>query len=63
MDSSTGANGDVITGANGQPVRSAFDLTAQLEALGVGRTITLRINRDGKPVEVDVEIVDIDQKS
>jgi 2-alkenal reductase len=62
MHPSTKAVGDVITGANGQPVRSAFDLTDQLEQVGIGRTIRLTVKRDGKTVEVEVEIVDIDRK-
>lgn len=60
MDSATGAVGDVITGANGQPVRNAFDLTEQLEDIGAGRTIALKVNRDGKTVDINVEIIDID---
>ena len=63
MDSATGMIGDIITGANGQPVRDAFDLTEQLENLGVGRTIALRISRDGKAVHMEVEIIDIDPGS
>jgi 2-alkenal reductase len=63
MNVSTGAVGDVITGANGQPVRSVFDLTRQLELLGIGGTIKLKVNRDGKAVKVEVEIIDVDRKS
>jgi S1-C subfamily serine protease len=63
MDSTTGAVGDVITGANGQPIRNAFDLTEQLEDIGVGRTIALRVNRNGKTVDMKVEIIDIDPGS
>jgi S1-C subfamily serine protease len=55
--------GDVITAANGQPVRNAFDLTEQLENLGVGRTVALQVNRDGKTVDMKVEIIDIDPGS
>jgi 2-alkenal reductase len=63
MDSATGAVGDVITGANGLPVRNAFDLTEQLEDLGVGRTIALRVSRDGKTVDMKIEIIDIEPRS
>ena len=62
MNASTKAIGDVITGANGRPIRSAFDLTDQLEDVGIGQTIRLTVKRDGKTVEVEVEIVDIDRK-
>jgi 2-alkenal reductase len=63
MDTATGAVGDIITGANGQPVRNAFDLTDQLEELGVGRTIALTVNRSGRSVDMKVEIIDIDPGS
>ena len=63
MDSATGVVGDIITGANGQPVRDAFDLTEQLEYLGVGRTIALRVSRNRKAVDMEVEIIDIDPGS
>jgi len=62
MNASTKAIGDVITGANGRPIRSAFDLTDQLEDVGIGQSIRLTVKRDGKTVEVEVEIVDIDRK-
>jgi 2-alkenal reductase len=63
MNASTKAIGDVIVGANGKPIRSAFDLTDQLELVGIGRTIRLKVNRGGNTVEVEVEIIDIDRKS
>lgn len=63
MDSATGAVGDIITDANGRPVRNAFDLTEQLDELGVGGTIALKVNRDGKTVDLNVEIIDIDPGS
>ena len=63
MNASTKAIGDVIVGANGQPIRSAFDLTDQLEHVGIGRAIKLKINRSGKTIDVEVEIIDIDRKS
>ena len=63
MDASTESLGDVITAANGEPVRSVYDLTKQIEQTGIGRTITLRINRDGKSIDVEVEIIDINRKS
>ena len=59
---STGRSGDMITAANGQPVRSGFDLMQQLEQLGVGRRIELIVDRNGRRVLVDLEIVDIGVK-
>ncbi len=48
MNASTKAIGDVIIGVNGQPIRSSFDLTDQLEHIGIGRTIKLQVNRGGR---------------
>ena len=56
----TGTTGDVIVRANGQPVRSIYDLTAQLEHVGIGRRIELEIQRGGTTFKIEVEIVDID---
>ena len=55
-----GISGDVIVRANGQPIRSIYDLTAQLEHVGIGTRIVLGIERDGSFLEVEVEIIDID---
>ena len=44
INASTGAIGDIIVGANGERVRNVFDLTDQLENVGVGRTIKLRFS-------------------
>jgi 2-alkenal reductase len=46
----TGALGDVIVSANGQPVRRLSDLTDQLEAVGVGREIELSVKRSDRPM-------------
>jgi 2-alkenal reductase len=62
MDPS-GKPGDIIIGANGQPVGNVYDLTDQLEQLGVGGEVSLKIQRDGKVIEVTVAIIDIDVKS
>jgi len=59
MDSESDSIGDVITAADGLPVHSVFDLATQLEHTGVGHTITLGIKRDGRDVDVNVEVVDI----
>ena len=57
----TGTQGDIITAANGVPVRSPFDLTNQLERVGIGGTIDLTVRRDGKTSTMGVSIVDVDQ--
>jgi PDZ domain-containing protein len=46
---------DVIVGVNGKPVQLADDIRPAVRALPVGSTITLKVQRDGK--EVDVPIV------
>jgi 2-alkenal reductase len=60
-DPATGASGDIITAANGQTVRNIYDLTHQLELLGIGKRIALTINRRGQMTQAEVEIVDIDR--
>jgi 2-alkenal reductase len=62
MDAS-GNPGDIIIGANGQPIENIYDLTDQLEQIGAGGEVTLKIQRDGKVIEVTVAIIDIDAKS
>lgn len=62
MDSS-GKPGDIIIAADGQPVRDVYDLTDQLERIGVGGQVRLKIQRDGQVIEVTVAIIDIDAKS
>jgi 2-alkenal reductase len=61
-NSSIGRRGDIITTANGQRVRTAFDLVRQLEQLGVGKRIGLSVDRNGSSVQVDLEIVDVGLK-
>jgi S1-C subfamily serine protease len=63
MNTATETIGDVITAANGETVSNVFDLTNQLDRVGIGHTIKLTINRDGKAVDVDVEITDIGRSS
>jgi 2-alkenal reductase len=53
--------GDVIVAANGNPIRSTFDLTNLLEHVGIGKSIALTVKRDGRAMTIPVDIVDIDQ--
>ena len=53
--------GDVIVGANGKPVRRLSDLVAELNRAGVGQTVRLTVEREGRPMEVDVTIADVGQ--
>lgn len=61
MNADTGTQGDVITAANGVPVRTPFDLTKALERVGIGGTIDLTVRRDGKTATTAVNIVDVGQ--
>jgi S1-C subfamily serine protease len=56
-----GTQGDVITAANGVPIRSPFDLTNLLERVGIGKTVELTVKRDGRSTAMPVDIVDVDQ--
>jgi 2-alkenal reductase len=59
INSSNGTIGDIITEADGKPVRSVFDLTNQLERSGIGNRIALTLKRNDQFIRVEVEIVDI----
>jgi hypothetical protein len=43
------------------PVRTPFDLTNQLERVGIGGTIDLTVRRDGTTATMGVNVVDVDQ--
>jgi 2-alkenal reductase len=59
IDLRTGQIGDIIVGANGEPVRRLSDLTAALERTGVGNAIDLSVERDGRTVTVRVDVADV----
>jgi 2-alkenal reductase len=59
VDPGTGELGDVIVAANGQPVRRLADLSAVLERAGVGATVSLTVQRNGRRVNVDVQVSDV----
>lgn len=48
--------GDVITGANGQPVTDAQDLLTVLAQAKPGETISLKINRNGQTQTITVKL-------
>lgn len=50
--------GDIITHANGTPVRETDDLLAIRDSLRVGDTLTLTVIRDGKTLDVEIELLD-----
>jgi hypothetical protein len=43
-------------------VHTPFDLTNQLERVGIGRTIDLAVRRDGKTATMAVDVVDVDPR-
>jgi serine protease Do/serine protease DegQ len=48
--------GDVVTAANGRPVRGASDLRTQIGLMRVGETIRLDVLRDGKPLTFSASV-------
>jgi len=54
--------GDVIVGVNGKTVRGLADLIQELERVGVGKNVTLTVQRDGREVPVEVEVTDIGRR-
>jgi 2-alkenal reductase len=59
VDPRSGKIGDVIVGVNGKTVRGLADLIQELERVGVGKNVTLTVQRDGREVPVEVEVTDI----
>ncbi|GJD49102.1 Putative serine protease HtrA [Methylobacterium crusticola] len=55
----SGGLGDVIVGVNGRPVHRLPDLTAAMEAAGIGQSVTLKIDRDGQARSVTVTPADV----
>jgi S1-C subfamily serine protease len=54
-----GGLGDVIVAVNNKPVHRLPDLIDELERVGVGNKVTLRVKRGGQERSVEVEVVDI----
>lgn len=59
VNPSTGALGDIITEANGKPVRRLTDLTDQLEQIGIGRKIQLAVKRGSSSTSMEIDVVDV----
>ena len=62
VDPATGRFGDVIVAVDGKPVRRLPDLVQEIERIGVGKRVTLTINRDGRDMSIDLEVVDIGRR-
>ena len=63
VDLATGELGDVIVGVNGKPIRRLADLTAALERIGVGQSVELTVERDGRTRTVRVDIADMSRSA
>jgi 2-alkenal reductase len=55
--------GDVIVGANGVQVHRLADLTDQIEKIGIGNEIGLKVQRDGRTIPVSVGVEDTSKAS
>jgi 2-alkenal reductase len=62
LDPRTGRIGDLIVEANGKAVRQLSDLTDQLERVGVGKPIPLKIARGGDRFDVTIPVIDIGER-
>jgi 2-alkenal reductase len=62
-NATTNADGDIIVAANGQDVQNAYELTEQLEKVGVGGLVRLKIRRGAQVFETEVEIIDVEPAS
>ena len=51
--------GDVIVVADGQPVTEPSQLVSVVERIGVGRPLNLRIDRQGRRLELDLTPVEL----
>ncbi len=58
-DTQAGTLGDVIVAVNGEPVRTAAELSGRLDAVGVGGVATLMVERDGQSRTVQVRVADL----
>lgn len=59
VDAATGELGDVIVSANGEEVRRLADLSRILSEAGVGETVKLGVLRDGRVVELSIDVTDL----
>ena len=61
IDRRRGTLGDIITKANGEPVRRLADLAEQLERVGIGNEVRITVFRGRGEVPLDMEVVDVGQ--
>jgi len=63
MDQRSGKPGDIIVAINDKPVRGLADLIQELERVGVGKRVTLTVQRDGREMPIEVDVMDIGRRS
>lgn len=59
--SEDGVVNDVVTEVNGKPIHSMDELTSDFEDAGIGKEVTLTVERNGQARAVKVTIADISQ--
>jgi len=59
VNTANGTVGDVIVAANGKPVRRLADLSDQLDQTGVGNSVELSVQRQGRTRAVRVQVADV----
>jgi S1-C subfamily serine protease len=59
VDLASGELGDVITEADGKPVRRLSDLTDEIEQVGAGHSVRIKLKRGSETRDIDVDVVDI----
>jgi 2-alkenal reductase len=59
VNAANGTVGDVIVAANGQRVRRLADLSDQLDRTGVGNSVELSVQRQGRTRTVRVQVADV----
>jgi 2-alkenal reductase len=63
IDEEAGRLGDVIIGVNDRPVARLSDFTEVLEKTKIGETVSLKVQRESRTVDVAVQVIDIGEKS
>jgi len=58
----TGELGDVITAVNGRNVETLSTFVAELDRAGIGNTVEITVQREGKPRKERVRVIDTQQK-
>ncbi len=62
VDPQTGTIGDIIVGVGDRPVHRLADLTAAIEAAGLGQPIDIAIERDGRARRVRITSADVAER-